>query len=106
MGRNQHPLIGEWEVQCTVDVFEPAAAFGWCTNTPDYPAARWRFEVERFPGHCRLRFRAVFGPAPSGLSVAIANRPDMEPKIISRRMHEHRANMQRVLRGVKNRLAA
>ncbi len=101
VGRNQHPAIGEWEVDCTVDVFDDGVAFGWCTNDPQNPASRWRFELERFGRTTRLRFKALFGPGPSGLTMAIENRPDLESRIIDRRMQEHRANMTKVIQGVK-----
>jgi hypothetical protein len=41
------------------------------------------------------------GPAPSGLSPAIAAMPDKEERIIARRLDEHRANMLRTIEGIK-----
>ena len=41
------------------------------------------------------------GPGRSGLDAIIESRPDLEPRIIERRIAEHRANMQRVVEGVK-----
>ena len=101
VGRNHHPGRGDWEAQCFVDVLEEQAAFGWCTSDIDNPGARWRFELEPVVGGTRLRFRGILGPGPSGLDQIIAARPDLEPRIIDRRMAEHRANMQRVVEGVK-----
>ena len=100
-GRNHHPACGHCEVPCTVDAFEEQAAFGWCTSDADNPGARWRFELEPIAGGTRLRFRAILGPGPSGLDEIIAARPDLEPRIIARRVAEHGANMQRVIEGVK-----
>ena len=101
VGRNHHPARGDWEAPCIVDVFDEQAAFGWCTNDVDNPGARWRFELEPIAGGTRLRFRAIMGPGPSGLDAIIEARPDLEPRIIARRISEHRANMQRVVEGVK-----
>ena len=101
VGRNHHPARGDWEVPCIVDVFDEQAAFGWCTNDVDNPGARWRFELEPIVGGTRLRFRAIMGPGSSGLDAIIEARPDLEPRIIARRISEHRANMQRVVEGVK-----
>ena len=101
VGRNTHPARGDWEVPCIVDVFEEQAAFGWCTNRVDSPGARWRFELAPIVGGTRLRFRGIMGPGPSGLDAIIESRPDLEPRIIARRIDEHRANMQRVVDGIK-----
>ena len=101
VGRNHHPGRGDWEATCFVDVLEEPAAFGWCTSDIDNPGARWRFELEPIVGGTRLRFRGVLGPGPSGLDGIIESRPDLEPRIIARRISEHRANMQRVVDGVK-----
>ena len=104
VGRNTHPARGDWEVPCIVDVYEEHAAFGWCTNSVDSPGARWRFELEPVVGGARLRFRGVMGPGPSGLDAIIEARPDLEPRIIDRRMAEHYANMRRVVNGIKARI--
>lgn len=100
-GRNQHKAIGEWTVPCFVDVFEPNRAFGWCTSDPANPGARWRFELEPIAGAVRVRFRLLLGPGPSGITQAITAMPDKEPRILARRVDEHRANMNAVLDGLK-----
>lgn len=101
VGRNTHPMRGEWEVPCHVDVYREMSAFGWCTNNTSAPGARWRFELERFPDHTRLRFRVIIGPGPSGLTSIVESRPDLEPRIITNRLRELRTNMTKVLEGVK-----
>lgn len=100
-GRNTHPAIGEWSVPCFVDVYEEQRAFGWCTSDPDDPGARWRFELETIAGAVRLRHKLVIGPGPSGITAAIESMPDKEPRILHRRITEHRANMERVVAGIK-----
>jgi nitroreductase len=104
IGSNSHPAIGEWEVTCHVTRFVEGAEFGWSVVDPDAPGARWWFEVTSIAGSTRLRFSVILGPGPSGISAAIEAMPDKEPRILFRRIEEHRANMQRVLNGVKAQL--
>jgi nitroreductase len=101
IGSNTHPTIGEWEVPCFVDRYVEHEEFGWVTSDLDNPGARWRFELSSIAGATRLRFAVDLGPGPSGISVAIEAMPDREPRILFRRMEEHRANMQRVIDGIK-----
>ena len=102
IGSNTHPAIGSWEVPCFVHRFVEGREFGWVTSDADNPGARWRFELAGIAGATRLRFSVVLGPGPSGISAAIANLPDKEPAILRRRIGEHRANMQRVIDGLKD----
>lgn len=104
IGRNQHRAIGEWEVPCFVHRYVEGKEFGWVTSDPENPGAQWCFEVASIAGSVRLRYSLTLGPGPSGISAAIENMPDREPDILRRRVGEHRANMQRVLDGVKERL--
>ena len=48
-----------------------------------------------------LPLDSLISNGPSGISAAIQNMPDREPDILRRRVKEHRANMQRVVDGVK-----
>lgn len=101
IGSNTHPAIGSWEVPCFVNRFVERHEFGWVTSDADNPGARWRFELAGIAGATRLRFSVILGPGPSGISAAITNLPDKEPAILRRRIGEHRANMQRVIDGIK-----
>ena len=65
-GRNRHDLVGEWQLPCTVDVYEELKSFGWCTSNPERPGARWRFDLEPAGSRTRLRFSYTMGPGPSG----------------------------------------
>jgi uncharacterized protein YndB with AHSA1/START domain len=100
-GRNEHAAIGEWETTCVVTEYEPSRSFGWAVGDPDYPSARWRFDLAQEGDGVRLRQWAQIGPAPSGLTPAIEAMPDKEERIIARRLGEFRANMQATLDGVK-----
>ena len=101
IGANIHPAIGEWEVPCFVDRFEEHRSFGWVTSDPDHPGAQWRFDLQSIAGATRLRYRMILGPGPSGITMAIDSMPDQEPRIIARRIGEHRANMQLVVDAIK-----
>jgi hypothetical protein len=100
-GHNQHPAVGEWSVPCFVDARDEAHTFGWRTADPDNPGARWRFDLEeRGPG-TRLRFSYRIGPGPSGTSMAIANHPGKEARVLRRRLDEVHGNMERTVAGIK-----
>ena len=101
IGSNRHPRIGEWGVRCFIDRFVEHAEFGWVTSDPDNPGARWGFELSSVAGATRLRHTLTLGPGPSGIDAAIAQMPDKEGRIIFVRLEEHRANMQRVVDGIK-----
>ena len=103
VGRNQHPAIGDWEVECFVEACEEARCFGWANGEPDNPGARWRFDLRPTDAGTRLRFSMSMGPGPSGISMAIAARPEKEPRILHRRVTEHHANMARTVEGVRDR---
>ena len=102
IGSNQHPAIGEWEVPCFVHRYVEHASFGWVTSNVDHPAAQWPFELAAIDTGTRLRYSLILGPGPSGLSPAIERMPDKEPRILQRRIDEHRANMARVVDGIKH----
>ena len=102
IGRNRHPAIGEWEVECFVEVFEEHRSFGWANGDRSEPGARWRFDLEPSEAGTRLRFSMSIGPGPSGITPAIAAMPDKEPRILDRRIVEHHANMVRTVDGIRN----
>ncbi len=101
IGSNSHPAIGEWEVPCFVTHCEEPREFGWASADADNPGARWRFEASSIAGATRLRFSMIIGPGPSGITAAIESMPDKEPRILFRRIDEHRANMTKVVEGIK-----
>ncbi|HZA86912.1 MAG TPA: SRPBCC family protein [Acidimicrobiales bacterium] len=100
-GRNHHQAIGEWTIPCFVDAYDEPRAFGWRTSDPDTPGARWRFDLEPLDGGTRLLFSYTIGPGPSGTSMAIANHPGKEARVLRRRLDEVHANMQATVAGVK-----
>lgn len=101
VGRNHHPAIGEWEIECYVEHDDEGRCFGWATADRDNPGARWRFDLEPTDDGTRLRYSMSMGPGPSGISMAIESMPEKEPRILRRRVAEHHVNMQRTLDGIK-----
>lgn len=101
VGTNTHPAIGTWDVHCFINRFVEGREFGWVTSDPEKPGAQWWFEVSSIAGASRLRHGVRLGPGFSGISMAIEAMPDKEPRILARRVAEHRKNMQAVVDGVK-----
>lgn len=99
-GTNEHPVVGRWQVTCTIVEFEPERVIGWAVENVDDPAAQWRFTLEPVDGGTRLTQWCQLGPGRSGLSPAIERMPDREHEIIERRLAEHAANMQKNLDGI------
>ena len=100
-GHNRHDAVGEWSTTSHVVAWSAPHEFAWHVSDVDEPAAQWRFTIEKVPGGSRLRYHMRFGPGRSGLTPAVEAMPDREPEIIARRQAEHRANMQRVIEGIK-----
>ncbi len=101
IGSNVHAAIGEWDVPCFVHRCEEQRQFGWVTSNPDRPGAQWCFTITSDGVVSTLRYSLILGPGPSGLSPAIMKMPEKEPRILSRRLDEHRGNMQLVIEGIK-----
>lgn len=102
VGRSRHEALGAWETTSWVNRYEPLRAFGWAVSDLDEPSATWWFELEEEEGGVRLRQCARMGPAPSGLSIAIAAMPDKEERIVARRLQEFERNMLATLEGMKH----
>jgi len=60
-------------------------------------------ELDQGDGVARVlvRQRAVMGPGPSGLTAAIDGRPELEERIVARRLAEHEQNMRATLEGIR-----
>ncbi|HKR49211.1 MAG TPA: SRPBCC family protein [Pseudonocardiaceae bacterium] len=91
-----------WETYSVVIEAEPSVSFGWAVEDPTNPAATWRYELAPDGlGGTILRYRAVMGPGPSGLTAVIAQMPDREEQIIANRLKEHERNMMVTLKSIK-----
>lgn len=101
VGRNRRSGIGEWEVECFVDAYEPLRAFGWATVDRDDPGSRWCFRLTPTDAGTRLRYELILGPGFSFLVTAITARPEREPWILEGRLAEHHGNMVTTVEGIK-----
>ena len=100
-GRSRHDALGEWETVSYVSRLEPLRAFAWNVNDLDHPSASWWFVLEAEDDGVHVEHGARIGPAPSGLTRAIAAMPDKEDRIIARRLGEFERNMTVTLQGIK-----
>lgn len=101
IGANNNEFLGDWEIDCFLNRYDENRTFGWVSSDADNPGAQWWFDTSPIAGATRLRFSVRIGPGPSGLTMAIANMPDKEPRIIERRIQGLTANMTRVVNGIK-----
>jgi hypothetical protein len=100
-GRNQLEGMGEWETISTVVECEPPRSFAWAVVDPDNPAATWRFDLVPEGDGTLLRQHVLMGPGPSGLTDAIAERPEAEERLVEWRREDHRTKMTATLEGIK-----
>lgn len=103
VGHSAHDAIGEWTTTCIVTGFERERVFEWSVIGRDGDVSSiWRYTIEpRDDGTVGLEFWFQMGPGRGGLNYAIERMPDKEERIVARRLDEHRANMERVVSGVK-----
>ncbi|MFB8275078.1 SRPBCC family protein [Nocardia colli] len=88
-GRNDHPALGSWETVCEVVEVEPQRRWVWRVLGPDNgTSATWAFEIDPAREGVIVRQWARMGPAPSGLTPAITAKPELEGRIIARRLEE------------------
>lgn len=101
-GRNSHDSLGTWETECEVVDVEERRRWVWNVRGSEGVSATWAFEVEPASDGVIIRQWARLGPAPSGLSLAIAAKPELEARIVARRLSEWQQNMQRNLDCIRN----
>jgi Polyketide cyclase / dehydrase and lipid transport len=96
-GHNRHDALGTWDTECeVVEVSDDGAVRRWVWNVlaADGVGATWAFEVEPARDGVLIRQWARMGPAPSGLSIAIDARPELEGRIVARRLAEWEQGMR------------
>lgn len=93
-GRNQHDAMGEWETECEVIEVDDERRWVWEVRGPKGISATWGFEVEPARTGVIVRQWARMGPDPSGLSAAIDANPELEGRIIAKRLSEWSENMK------------
>ncbi len=100
-GQNENAAIGAWETTSTVTKWEPGRVFEWSVGDPNHPSASWRFTITPLNVGVELEQWFQIGPGPSGLSPAIAAKPDKEERILTRRLENQRVNMRANLNAIK-----
>ncbi|MGB8405315.1 MAG: SRPBCC family protein [Mycobacterium sp.] len=100
-GYNQHPALGEWSTVCEIVEYEPQHAIAWAVGDAAHPTATWGFRLAAEGNGSRLSQSAQMGPAPSGLSIAIAAMPEKEEKIVFNRLREFESGMVATLEHIK-----
>ena len=103
VGHSAHDAIGSWSTTCIVTGFEPHRLFEWSVIGRDGDVSSiWRYTISGpGDGPVHLDYWFQMGPGRGGLNYAIEAMPDIEERIVARRLAEHRTNMERVVHGVK-----
>ncbi|HEX5349476.1 MAG TPA: SRPBCC family protein [Pseudonocardiaceae bacterium] len=92
----------QWTSVSVVIEAQPGVSFAWAVGDAQYASATWRYQLASDgSGGTILRYRAVMGPGPSGLSDAIAKAPEREDSIIALRLNEQEENMTATLEAIK-----
>ena len=91
----------EWETNCIVTEWVERETFEWRTTDPENPGAIWRFDLAEQGTGSRLRFSMVIGKENNSTAPRAMADPSLENQILFERRLIHKANMQRVLEGVK-----
>jgi hypothetical protein len=82
--------------------YRPARPPHVAMEDPTNPAVTWRYQLDSDgSGGTIVRYRAVMGPGPSGLTARIAEMPDLEERIIAGRLKEHERDMMTTLQAIK-----
>ncbi|MGA1345231.1 MAG: SRPBCC family protein [Ilumatobacteraceae bacterium] len=105
-GRNANEMMGEWTTVSTVTACREHAEFAWAVADPSDPICEWGFTLTAVEGGTLVEQWNRLGTAPSGITVAIASRPDKEHRIIAGRLAQQRRNMVANLDGIAAALAA
>ena len=93
-GTNHHDAMGSWQTVCEVVEVDEGRRWVWNVFGSESVMATWGFEVEPTSDGVLIRQWARMGPGPSGLTPAITARPELEGRIVAKRLEEWRRNMQ------------
>ena len=101
VGTNRNEHLGEWTTTAEVTEVEEARRWVYQVRNGDEVMATWGFEVDPGREAVTVRQWARLGPDPSGLSIVIEQRPEMESRIVAHRMAQWRAAMEANLAEVR-----
>ncbi len=100
-GSNSIPDIRDWDTNCIVTAWKDRETFEWRVTDAQKPGAIWRFDLVEQGGGSRLRFSMTIGKENNGTAPRALKDPSQESEILRTRRLIHKANMQRVVEGVK-----
>ncbi len=100
-GSNSIPDVRDWDTNCIVTVWKDRETFEWRVTDAQKPGAIWRFDLVEQGGGSRLRFSMTIGKENNGTAPRALKDPSQESEILRTRRLIHKANMQRVIEGVK-----
>lgn len=106
VGTNRNRHFGQWQTISTVTEYDPPHTFGWAVGEVDDPNTSWRFTLRRDGEdgqHTVLTQWMQLGTGASGLGIAIARMPDLEERIVQRRLEEFQAAMRANLELIRQR---
>lgn len=92
----------EWETTSTIVEYDPNRRFTWAVGDTNRPLATWSMRIDPLEQGSRLTFYRNLGPGDSGLTAAIARRPEREEEIVAYRQETHRRHMTAVIEGIKS----
>ena len=93
-GSSEHTAFGAWQTECEIVEVEEGRRWVYDVHGLEGVSATWAFEVEPTSDGVLIRQWARMGPGPSGLTPAIVAKPDMEARIVARRLTEWQQSMQ------------
>ena len=99
-GFNRHLRVGEWTTTSTVIECDPPQVFGWAVGDVQNPAATWQFVLTPAAHGCVVRYRALIGPGPSGVTMMIEREPQRADQIVADRLTALSAAMAATLAGI------
>ena len=100
-GSNSIPDVHDWDTNCIVTAWKDRETFEWRTTDPENPGAIWRFDLVEQGGGSRLRFSMTIGTENNSTAPRALKDPARQSEILHERRLIHKANMQRVVEGVK-----
>lgn len=105
VGRNRNAALGTWQTVSRITQLEPRRRFAWqvcdLEGRFEVPAAQWAFELLPEGDGTVLRQSVRIGPGSSGVSLAIAARPELEEQIVKGRIRSLNDAMRTTLEGIR-----
>jgi Polyketide cyclase / dehydrase and lipid transport len=92
---------GQWSTVSTIVSYQPGREFAWAVGDVANPGAIWKFALRPERGGTELSQWVQMGPGRSGVSMAIASRPQLELAIVAGRLRNFARGMAHNLAAIK-----